>query len=98
MYHTYDFRAHLDVLYTVLTTEDSWQEVRLLYALKGIPMSNANNSPTTVTTTTTTTTTATNCGYESTPQSLFDMFSKSKSTYQKKAYHCIKTLVQLFSK
>jgi hypothetical protein len=90
MYHTYDFRAHLDVLYTVLTTEDSWQEVRLLYALKGIPLSTTNNSPTTTTTT--------NCGYDSTPQSLFDMFAKSKSTYQKKAYHCIKTLVQLFSK
>ena len=40
MYHTYDFRAHLDVLYMVLTIEDSWQEVRLLYALKGIPMPN----------------------------------------------------------
>jgi hypothetical protein len=76
----------------VLTIEDSWQEVRLLYVLKGIPMLNQNNSSITTTTTTT------NCGYESTPQSLFDMFSKSKSTYQKKAYHCIKTLVQLFSK
>jgi hypothetical protein len=74
----------------VLTIEDSWQEVRLLYVLKGIPMLNQNNSSITTTTT--------NCGYESTPQSLFDMFSKSKSTYQKKAYHCIKTLVQLFSK
>lgn len=87
MYHTYDFRAHLDVLYMVLTVEDTWQDVRLLYVLKGIPMLNQNNSSTT-----------TNSGYESTPQSLFDMFSKSKSTYQKKAYHCIKTLVQLFSK
>jgi hypothetical protein len=96
MYHTYDFRAHLDVLYMVLTIEDSWQEVRLLYALKGIPMPNVNNSSSPSSTTTPTTTT--NCGYESTPQSLFDMFSKSKSTYQKKAYHCIKTLVQLFSK
>ncbi len=90
MYHTYDFRAHLDVLYMVLTIEDSWQEVRLLYALKGIPMPNVNTSTTTPTTT--------NSGYETNPQSLFDMFSKSKSTYQKKAYHCIKTLVQLFSK
>jgi ubiquitin carboxyl-terminal hydrolase 9/24 len=89
MYHTYDFRAHLDVLYVVLTIEDSWQEVRLLYALKGIPMGNTNNSSSTATT---------NCGFESNPQSLFDMFAKSKSTYQKKAYHCIKTLVQLFSK
>ena len=89
MYHTYDFRAHLDVLYVVLTIEDSWQEVRLLYALKGIPMASGNNSSGTTTT---------NCGYESNPQSLFDMFSKSKTTYQKKAYHCIKTLVQLFSK
>jgi ubiquitin carboxyl-terminal hydrolase 9/24 len=89
MYHTYDFRAHLDVLYVVLIIEDSWQEVRLLYALKGIPMGNMNNSSVTATT---------NSGFESNPQSLFDMFAKSKSTYQKKAYHCIKTLVQLFSK
>jgi hypothetical protein len=73
----------------VLTIEDSWQEIRLLYALKGIPMSNINNSSVTTTT---------NSGFESAPQSLFDMFAKSKSTYQKKAYHCIKTLVQLFSK
>jgi hypothetical protein len=89
MYHTYDFRAHLDVLYVVLVIEDSWQEVRLLYVLKGLPMENINHSSVTATT---------NCGFESNPQSLFDMFSKSKSTYQKKAYHCIKTLVQLFSK
>ena len=86
MYHTYDFRAHLDVLYTILITEDSWQEVRLLYALKGIRMSHTPN------------TSGTSCGYESTPQNLFDMFVKSKSTQQKKAYNCIKTLVQLFSK
>src|SRR6185312_2699795 len=98
MYHTYDFRAHLDVLYMVLTSEDSWQEVRLLYALKGIPIPNTNNSPSSTAATTTTTTTTTNCGYETTPQSFFDMFTKSKSTYQKKAYHCIKILVQLFSK
>ena len=90
MYHTYDFRAHLDVLYTILITEDSWQEVRLLYALKGIPMSNTPNTSGTSPTT--------SCGYESTPQNLFDMFVKSKSTQQKKAYNCIKTLVQLFSK
>ena len=88
MYHTYDFRAHLDVLYMILTVEDSWQDIRLLYALKGIPMTNVNNLPLTTT----------NPGYETPPQSLFDMFAKSKSTYQKKAYHCIKTLVQLFSK
>lgn len=90
MYHAYDFRGHLDVLYIVLTIEDSWQEVRLLYAIKGIPIPNQNTSSATTTTT--------SSGYESTPQSLFDMFSKSKSSYQKKAYHCIKTLVQLFSK
>ncbi|CAF3335952.1 unnamed protein product [Rotaria socialis] len=94
MYHTYDFRGHLDVLYMILTIEDSWQEIRLLYVIKGIPMSNVNNSLTSATTTTTATT---NSGYESTPQSLFDMFAKAKSTYQKKAYHCIKTFVQLFS-
>ena len=69
--------------------EDSWQEVRLAYAFKGIPIGNINN-PSVATTT--------QGGYESKPQSLFDMFTKSKSTYQKKAYHCIKILVQLFSK
>lgn len=69
--------------------EDSWQEARLSYALKGIPIGNMNN-PSVPTTT--------HGGYESKSQSLFDMFAKSKSTYQKKAYHCIKTLVQLFSK
>lgn len=74
----------------ILTIEDSWQEVRLFYALKGQSM--------TTNSTTTTTTTSAGCGYESPAQSLFDMFFKSKSNYQKKAYHCIKTLVQLFSK
>ena len=73
----------------VLTIEDSWQDVRLLYAIKGIPMSNVNTASIITTT---------HCGYELAPQSIFDMFLKSKSTYQKKAYHCIKILVQLFSK
>jgi hypothetical protein len=77
----------------ILSIDDSWQEVRLLYALKGLPMANAAQ----VTVVSPSATTA-NSAYESPPQSLFDMFFKSKSTYQKKAYHCVKTLVQLFSK
>jgi hypothetical protein len=98
MYHTYDFRAHLEVLYMVLTVEDSWQEVRLLYALKGIPMANNNSTNNNPPSPSTASTTTVSCGFDSAPQSLFDMFLKSKSTYQKKAYHCIKTLVQLFSR
>ena len=77
----------------ILTIDDSWQEVRLLYALKGLPMGN----PGPVAAVAPSATTA-NSAYESPPQSLFDMFLKSKSTHQKKAYHCVKTLVQLFSK
>ena len=89
MYHTYDFRAHLDVLYMILTIEDSSQDARLFFVLKGIAMFNEKTSSSTTTN---------HCANEAAPQNLFDMFVKSKSTYQKKAYYCIKILVQLFSK
>ena len=72
--------------------EDSWQEVRLLYALKGIPMLNEintdNDNPSTSTTV--------NNNYDN-PQSLFDIFSKSKLSYQKRAYQFVKMLLELFT-
>ncbi len=94
--YTCDLRAHLEIIYAVLTIEDSWQETRLLYALKGIPISNEmiiNNENTSITTTTTT-----NNNNNDTSQSLFDIFSKSKSSYQKRAYQFIKMILQLFTK
>ena len=62
----------------MLTIEDSWQESRLLYALKGIPILNENN--------------------HGNHQSLFDIFSKSKSSYQKRAYQVMKIMLLLFTK
>jgi hypothetical protein len=76
------------MIYGVLTIEDSWQEARLLYALKGIPISNEvignNENP--------------SIPSNDIPQSLFDIFSKSKSSYQKRAYQFIKMILQLFTK
>ncbi len=69
----------------MLTIEDSWQEARLLYALKGIPITNNENSSTTI-------------NNNENSQSLFDIFSKSKSSYQKRAYQFIKMILQLFTK
>jgi hypothetical protein len=78
------------MIYAVLTIEDSWQEARLLYALKGIPISNEipndnGNSMTTI-------------NNNDPPQSLFNIFSKSKSSQQKRAYQFIKMLLLLFTK
>lgn len=72
----------------MLTIEDSWQAARLLYALKGIPISNEiiNNGEVSSTT------------VNDIQQSLFDIFSKSKSSYQKRAYQFIKMILSLFSK
>jgi hypothetical protein len=93
MYYTNDLRTHLDILTMVLTVEDSWQDVRLLYALKGIPILSEtitnNDNPSSSTTL--------NNNYDA-PQSLFDIFSKSKSSYQKRAYQFVKMLLQLFTK
>ncbi len=77
----------------MLTIEDSWQEARLLYALKGIPITNEmpidneNSSITTI-----------NNNNNDNSQSLFDIFSKSKSSYQKRAYQFIKMILLLFTK
>jgi hypothetical protein len=76
----------------VLTIEDSWQEARLLYALKGIPISNEipKDSATTMNNT--------NNNNNDPPQSLFNIFSKSKQMQQKRAYQFIKMLLSLFTK
>ncbi|CAF1316830.1 unnamed protein product, partial [Didymodactylos carnosus] len=100
-YYTFDLRAPLDVLLLVLMLEDSWQETRLLYTLKGIPSINqliiANNIIGNELTTNTLTSGNTSSSVCDQPQSLFEIFSKSKSSYQKRAYQCIKMLVVLFS-
>jgi hypothetical protein len=107
MYYTCDLRAHFDIIYEVLTIEDSWQEARLLYALKGIPMSNEttiNGNPSSPVITiidgvsTSSSATTLNNNYHDISQSLFDIFSKSKSTYQKRAYYFVKMLLRLFTK
>jgi len=75
----------------VLTIEDSWQDTRLLYALKGGPIpnemsiDNENSSITTI-------------NNNDNSKSLFDIFSKSKSSYQKRAYQFIKMILLLFTK
>ncbi|CAF0895252.1 unnamed protein product, partial [Didymodactylos carnosus] len=104
-FYSYDLRTHFDALLLVLMLEDSWQETRLLYALRGMPTTNqmtmTNNIiggdlSTNNTTSATTTTTTASCVFDQ-PQSLFEMFTKSKSSYQKRAYQCVKMLVVLFS-
>ena len=78
------------MIYAVLTIEDSWQEARLLYALKGIPISNEMKMDQENSTT--------NNNNNNQLQSLFDILAKSKSSYQKRAYQFIKMLLLLFTK
>ncbi len=80
------------MIYGVLTIEDSWQEARLLYALKGIPISDEilNDNMTTINNN--------NNNNNDPPQSLFNIFSKSKQSQQKRAYQFIKLLLLLFTK
>ena len=87
---------HLDLIYSVLTIEDSWQEARLLYALKGIPLreESSNNQNDNDMPTTTTSMNNNNEGH----QSLFDILNKSKSSNQKRAYQFLKMLLSLFTK
>ena len=96
MYYTCDLRAHLDIIYVVLNIEDSWQEARLLYAFKGVPM--INETATIINDTPSPSTTTSNNNYQDTSQSLFEIFSKSKSSYQKRAYQFVKMILRLFTK
>jgi hypothetical protein len=98
VYYTNDLRVHLNVLYAVLTLEDSWQEVRLLYVLKGISIAkDATEIDSLINGNICQSTTINNNVYESS-KSIFEMISKSKSCYQKRAYHFIKFLVKLITK
>lgn len=86
MYYTNDLRAHLELVRMVLTIEDSWQEARILFALKGTPILSES-----------TTMINNNMHHHENHQSLFDIFSKSKNSYQKRAYQCMKVLQGLFT-
>ncbi len=70
----------------MLTIEDSWQDTRLLYALKGGPIPNEMSIDNE------------NSSINDNSKSLFDIFSKSKSSYQKRAYQFIKMILLLFTK
>ena len=82
----------------VLLMEDSWQEARLLYALKGIPINNEMSPTIDEPSSPTTTLNNNNCYSNDAAQSLFDLYSKSKSNNEKRAYQFIKTLLQIFTK
>ncbi|UJR08730.1 hypothetical protein I4U23_012987 [Adineta vaga] len=94
MFYSGDLRAHLDILYTVLLVEDSWQEARILYALRGTPIIN-ETSP--IIHESSSSTTSFNYTNNDSSQSLFDVFAKSKSNNEKRAYQFIKTILQLFT-
>ncbi|CAF3635592.1 unnamed protein product [Rotaria socialis] len=89
-----DLRSHLDILYLVLSVEDSWQEARILCVLKGTPISNEkqiNNENALPSTTL-------NKNQKNTCQTLFDIFSKLELSSEKRAYQLVKTLYLLFAK
>lgn len=73
MYYTCDLRAHLETLLTVLTLEDSWQETRLQYMLKGIPMFNETSPIIHETSSSPPISTNTN-NYHDHPETLLDLF------------------------
>ncbi|CAF0890240.1 unnamed protein product [Adineta ricciae] len=97
MYYSGDLRTHLEILSMVLLMEDSWQEARLLYALKGIPINNEMSPTIDEPSSPTTTLNNNNCYSNDVVQSLFDLYSKSKSSNEKRAYQFMKTLLQIFT-
>ncbi|CAF1165958.1 unnamed protein product [Adineta steineri] len=104
IYYTSDLRAHLDILSMVLTIEDSWQEIRILHVLKGTPLSGEttevlNESPSSRPSSPSPIKIAvTNMNnFHDNPQTLFDLYLKSKSSHQKRAYCFMKMLLQLFT-
>lgn len=83
MNYAFDLRTYVDVIYILLTLEDSWQEARLFYLCKGISTFPSAHQSTTKS--------------PETVQSLFDIFMKVKSTYPKRVYQFIKLMIQLFT-
>lgn len=71
--YTHELRPYLDLLYAILLMEDSWQNLRIQKALRGI------------------------LDDQSAKEGLFETIQRSKTHYQKRAYQCIKLLVQLFT-
>ncbi|CAF3682375.1 unnamed protein product [Rotaria sp. Silwood1] len=98
-----DLRSLLHIIYVVLTIEDSWQEVRILYALKGIPISNEkqimneNSSTPLSSPPTTLNNNPLNNNNNNVSLNLFDIFLKLKSSHEKRAYQFLKMLCQLFT-
>lgn len=93
---THELKHHTDLLLAMLLMEDSWQSHRVHNALKG---TGANSNLTW----------HSNLrrdvkhviklpGVPDEREGLFDIIQRSKHHYQKRAYQCIKCMVQLFSK
>ncbi|CAF1148229.1 unnamed protein product [Rotaria sordida] len=95
-----DLRPYLDILYLVLTIEDSWQEVRILYTLKGIPIFDENKiiiNENSSSSSPPPSTTLNNNNNNNICLNIFDIFLKMKSSNEKRAYQFIKILCQLFT-
>ena len=88
--YTHELRPYLDLLFHILMMQDSWQSIRIQKSLRGIPGAIDRfilQQP------------RINEFFpddHSAREGLFDTISRSKTHYQKRAYQCIKLLVNLF--
>lgn len=93
--YTHELRPYLDLLFHILMMQDSWQSIRIQKSLRGIPGAEKALS-------------IDRFIFQqpriheffsddhSAREGLFDTISRSKTHYQKRAYQCIKLLVNLF--
>ena len=78
--------------------EDSWQEVRILYILKGTSLTDEITATKNLINDNAVPSITTHHHVYEAGQSFFDIFAKLKSSHQKRGYQFIKNLVHLFSK
>lgn len=92
--YTHELRHHTDLLLAILLMEDSWQTHRVHNALKGkFEQNDLSRLFVNITIQR-----LYLSGVPDEREGLFETIQRSKNHYQKRAYQCIKCMVQLFSK
>lgn len=94
--YTHELRPYLDLLFHILMMQDSWQSIRIQKSLRGIPGSKIRTLIILSIDHVVTIEKPYFLDDHSAREGLFDTISRSKTHYQKRAYQCIKLLVNLF--
>ena len=97
MHYSYDSRTYNNVILTILTVEDSWQEARVVYLCRGISLFPSNPRVKTSTHEHVSPINTTMNHHSDTVQCLFDVLLKMKVSFPKRLYQFIKLLLQLMS-